>query len=218
MQKSLYVLCLVIFSACHSTVESPIDKDSAAAINMTGEPAIDTGIMTLSSPPEHVQIIPDTVWVEGYFDVGMKRDTAYGVFFGKTGIAREDAEDGESGIEMQYVVRFADPKIKPMPVVNGRHIRLVNEGDLNGDGQDEISIFAQSMHSCVFTTSTWSYLEGRWRRITDYWHVPTTCNYMSDEELESRIVQEDGVIYYYETDMSDKDFPLVKKELTLLKP
>lgn len=215
MQKSLYALCLFFLPACQSTIKSPKETEAATAMNNMVEPAIDTGVMVLT-PPEDAQIIPDTVRVEGYFDEDTSRDVGYGVFFGR--IAGATNGDGaESIAETQYIVRFRDNRIKPMPVMTGRHIRLVNEGDLDNDGEDEISIFVQSMRSCIYTASTWSYVGARWMRITDYWSIPTTCNYLSDEDLQERIVMEDGVLYYYETDVSDKDLPLVKKELTLLK-
>jgi hypothetical protein len=186
-------------------------------MNNTVEPAIDTSVMILSSPPEDIQIVPDTVRVEGYFDGDIRKDIGYGVFFGRINCELPPEEGAEAISETQYIVRFQDNRIRPMPVVTGRHIRLVNEGDLNGDGEDDISIFVQSMHACMYTASTWSYIAGRWKRITDYWNIPTACGYLSDEDLENRIVMEDGVLYYYETDISDKDHPLVKKELTLLK-
>jgi len=186
-------------------------------MNNTVETAIDTGVMILSSPPEEAQIIPDTVLVEGHFDADTSQDVGYGVFYGRIDGEKKHEEDTEVVSKTQYIVRFRDNKIRPMPVVIGRHIRLVNEGDLNGDGQDDISIFVQSMHACLYTCSTWSYMDGRWVRITNYWDIPTACDYLSDEDLEHRVQMEDGVIYYYETDITDKDLPLVKKELTLIR-
>lgn len=216
MQKSLYALCLFFLPACQSMIESPKVNATVTGINLV-ESAIDTGVMILASPPEDAQIIPDTVRVEGYFNPDTSRDIGYGVFFGRIHNENRKGDDTELVAETQYVVRFQDNRIKPMPVVTGRHIRLVNEGDLNTDGQDEISIFVQSMRSCMYTASTWSYQAGRWTRITDYWTIPTVCDYLSDEDLQDRIVMEDGELYYYDTDVSDKDLPLVKKELTLLK-
>lgn len=215
MQKSLYALCLFFLPACYSTIESPKEKETALGMSNIVEPAIDTGMMILTSPPEDAEIIPDTVRVEGYFDSDTSCDKGYGVFFGRTSSDSGNVDDIETAIAKQYIVRFQDNRIRPMPVMTGRHIRLVNEGDLNADGEDEISIFVLSMHSCMYTASTWSYVAGRWARITDYWSIPTACDYLSDEDLQNRIVMEDGMLYYYETDVSDKDLPLVKKELVL---
>ena len=72
MPKSLYALCLLFLPACQSTIESPKANATVTGMNMV-EPAIDTGVMILSSPPEDAQIIPDTVRVEGYFNT----DTAF---------------------------------------------------------------------------------------------------------------------------------------------
>ncbi|TWV94323.1 hypothetical protein [Chitinophaga pinensis] len=216
MQRSLYALGLLFLSACHSTVESPKDNVSATTVNSTAELPIDTGIMTLDAPPEELQFIPDTVHILGDFDGDFRQDTGYGVFYAKRG-DEGNGEEVESDMEYQYIVRFSAVGIKAMPVISGRHIRLVNEGDLNGDGKDEISVFEQSMRACTYTVSTWSYNDNRWTRISDYWYIPTACEYISDEELEKRIVLEDDTVYYYETDVNDSDFPLVRKELRLLR-
>jgi hypothetical protein len=215
MLKSLYALCLFFLPACYSITAPPKGKETALGISNIVEPAIDTGIMILASPPEDAQVIPDTVRVQGYFDEDTSCDKGYGVFFGRIHSDGGSGDNVEAATEKQYIVRFQDNRLRPMPVMTGRHIRLVNEGDLNADGQDEISIFVLSMHSCMYTASTWSYVAGRWTRITDYWSIPTVCDYLSDEDLQNRIVMEDGMLYYYETDVSDKDLPLVKKELLL---
>ncbi|SFO27418.1 hypothetical protein SAMN05428949_4745 [Chitinophaga sp. YR627] len=216
MQRSLYALGLLFLSACHSTVESPKENVSATTVNNMAEAPVDTGMMMLDAPPEELQLIPDTVHILGDFDGDFRQDTGYGVFYAKRG--REgNGEEVESNMEYQYIVRFSAADIRAMPVITGRHIRLVNEGDLNGDGKDEISVFEQSMRACTYTVSTWSYSDGRWLRISDYWYIPTACEYISDEDLEKRIVLEDGTVYYYETDVNDSDFPLVRKELRLLR-
>lgn len=216
MQKSLYALCLLLLPACHAPTEYSGKKESGTDRSPMAEAAIDTGMMVVTSPPEEAQIIPDTVHVGGYFNSDTSYDRGYGVFYGRVPGASATAGGGAL-TETQYIVRFQDNRIRPMPVVTGRHIRLVNEGDLNADGKDEISIFVQSMQACMYTASTWSYTRGRWIRITEYWNIPTACAYMSDEDLQNRIVLEDGVLYYYDTDTNDKDLPLVKKELILIR-
>jgi len=218
MQRSLYALGLILLTACHSPSESPNDDDRMPATGRAPEQPVDTGVMTLNYPPEDAQNIPDTVHLTGHFDMDASKDTAYGIFFKETGNKQNVTGEGEADFETQYVVRFEGARIAPMPVITGRHIRLVNEGDLNEDGKDEISVFAQLMNKCAYNVSTWSYNRGRWVRITAYWTVPTACDYLSDEDLQNRIVLEDGMLFYYETDITDKDFPLVKKELTLIKP
>ncbi|QHS61093.1 hypothetical protein [Chitinophaga agri] len=217
MQRSLYALGLIFLSACHSTVEPLNENTGAAMVSSTVSAPVDTGIMTMDSPPEYLQEIPDSVCISGYFDGDTTLDKGYGVLYNKTG--QDGFSEGSISSDMvyQYIVRFAGGSIAPMPVITARHIRLVNEGDLNGDGKDEISVFEQSMKACSYTVSTWSYTGGRWTRITDYWSIPTACEYISDEELQKRIVLEDDMLYFYETDVNDGNFPLVKKELRLMR-
>ncbi|MBW8688201.1 hypothetical protein [Chitinophaga rhizophila] len=178
-----------------------------------GGPRIDTEMMILGAPPAGLELIPDTVDITGDFNGDAIIDTGYGVFYAKKGRESSGEEDGRSDMEYQYIVRFRQADITAMPVVTGRHIRLINEGDLNNDGKDEISIFEQSMQACTYTVSTWSFDGVKWNRISNSWTIPTACEYISDEELQKRIVLEDGTVYYYETDITDSDFPLVRKEL-----
>jgi hypothetical protein len=216
MQRSLYTVGLFFLSACHSTVESPKENAGKMIVNNAAERSIDTGMMTLDTPPEELELVPDTVHITGYFNQDANVDTGYGVFYAKKGLEGTGENGIGSDMTYQYIVRFQEYSIKAMPVVTARHIRLVNEGDLNEDGKDEISVFEQSMNTCTYTVSTWSYNNNKWDRISDYWSIPTDCEYISDEELQKRIVLEDGTIYFYETDVSDSNFPLVRKELRLV--
>ncbi|SFD21000.1 hypothetical protein SAMN05518672_1011059 [Chitinophaga sp. CF118] len=158
----------------------------------------DTSLMTMPSPPQIAERIPDTLRVEGDFNGDHIVDVAYAVLYR----------------EKRYVVRFSSDSIRSLPLSEGR-IRLVNEEDLNNDGRDDLSIFQESAKGGAYKVSTWSYMNGKWKRITRTWVLPYFCDYISDKELKDRIVIEDGTVYYYDTDMKDENFSLVKKEMLL---
>lgn len=196
MNKCLIVLVFVVLS-CNDPHEQNRQQPAKMKLAIAA-PTADTGLMVISSPPQLTEIIPDTLRIEGNFNGDHILDEAYAVLY------RGD----------KYIVRFSADSLKALPPSKGR-IRLVNEGDLNQDGGDELSVFQESPHGGFYFVSTWSYTKGRWRRITKTWVVPYFCDYISDEELQGRIVLEDGTVYYYEADVKDENFSLVKKEMYL---
>jgi hypothetical protein len=196
MNKCLIVLVFVVLS-CNNPDKENRQKPASVKIAVA-TPIADTGLMTIASPPQFTEIIPDTIRIEGDFNGDHVVDVAYAVLY------RED----------RYIVRFSSDSLRALPPSEGR-IRLVNEGDLNNDGRDELSVFHESKHGCFYYVSTWTYMKGRWKHITKSWILPYFCDYISDEELQDRIVLEDGTVYYYEADVKDENFSLVKKEMFL---
>lgn len=196
MNKCLIVLVFVVLSC-----NNPADKNRQQAANVQIAIPVamtDTGLMTIASPPQLTEIIPDTIRIEGDFNGDHIVDLAYAVLY------RGD----------RYIVRFSSDSLRALPPSEGR-IRLVNEGDLNNDGKDELSVFQESLNGCFYYVNTWTYMKGRWKHLTKSWILPYFCDYISDEELQDRIVQEDGVVYYYEDDVKDENFSLIKKEMFL---
>ena len=196
MNKCLIVLVFVVLSCNNPDVENrqqPANVKIAIAASIA-----DTGLMTITSPPQLTEIIPDTIRIEGDFNGDHIADIAYGVLYRGN----------------RYIVRFSSDSIRALPPCDGR-IRLVNEGDLNNDGGDELSVFQEARQGCYYYVSTWSYMKNRWKHITKSWILPYFCDYVSDEELQDRIVLEDGTVYYYEADVKDENFSLVKKEMLL---
>jgi hypothetical protein len=203
MRKSLFA-CLTLFvTACSNPGASQKNKKAA----QQDQPlSADTTVMIDDSPPHQTEMIPDTVRTEGDFNGDGKPDTAFGVLLVAAAPGKTQGD---------YIVRFSDGSIPSIEAGKGA-IRLINEGDLNEDGHDELSIYQAPEHGCTYTMSTWSLHNNMWRKITDSWEVPTGCNYVSDEDLQNRIVLEDGVVYYYQEDAKDSNhFTREKKEMMI---
>jgi hypothetical protein len=196
MNKCLIVLVFVVLS-CNDPDEQNSQQSANVKIALV-KPVTDTGLMIISSPPQLTEIIPDTIRIQGDFNGDHIADVAYAVLYRGN----------------KYIVRFSSDSLRALPPSEGR-IRLVNEGDLNRDGRDELSVFQESRQGCYYYVSTWSYIRGRWKHITKSWILPFFCDYISDEELQDRIILEDGTVYYYEADVKDENFSLVKKEMFL---
>lgn len=120
----------------------------------------------------------------------------------------------ENGTPEVYEIQFSDPKIKPI-LANCCDIRLINEGDLNNNQTDEISIYQAPMNGCTYSMTTYSIINGKWKKIVDTFLIPTGCEPLSDNDLQQRIFKENSSIYYFETDMTTENAKLVKKKVIM---
>ncbi|MBE0391728.1 hypothetical protein [Flavobacterium sp. PL002] len=120
----------------------------------------------------------------------------------------------EDGTADEYEVQFSGKKLKS--ISSGCcEIRLINEGDLNNDGADEISIFQAPMNGCTYAMTTYSFTKGAWKIIIKTFLIPTGCEYMSDEDLQNRIFVDNSMVYFLDTDMADEEVKLIKKIATI---
>jgi hypothetical protein len=92
-------------------------------------------------------------------------------------------------------------------------ITLINEGDLNGNGSDEISLYQAPMNGNTFSMTTYSHIDSMWVKLVTTFLIPTGGNDLTSEELQNRVFIEDGVLYYYKTDVNDVDFRLIKTKV-----
>ncbi|MBO6201318.1 MAG: hypothetical protein J6N74_06835, partial [Chryseobacterium sp.] len=118
----------------------------------------------------------------------------------------------EDGTPAEYEIRFSDNKIKPIKA-GCCEIILINEGDLNNDGKDEISVYQAPMNGCTYTMTTYSLINGNWKKIVDTFLVPTGCESISNDNLQKMVFRENKQIYYLEKDMSDENGKLIKKKM-----
>ncbi|OMP76326.1 hypothetical protein BW716_25355 [[Flexibacter] sp. ATCC 35208] len=200
MYKSLLFILLAGVVACNSSGKKSVNTPDSL---LSHSVSVDTGIMTEGAPPVNPEAVPDTVRIEGDFNGDGNLDLAYGVLYRKA--MEKEGQD-------EYVIRFSNPDIKPL-VTGFGEIRLINEGDLNNDGRDDLSVYQAPLHGCTYVMSSWSFTKSGWKQLTDPWLVYNGCNYLSDEDLQNRIVLEDGILYYYQEDPNDEHMTLVKKEM-----
>lgn len=202
MYKSLLFILIPGMIACNPPGENANYHPDSLSVRSA---IVDTGVMTVGTPPETPQAVPDTIRIEGDFNGDGNLDLAFGVIYRKA----MEAEGQD-----EYVIRFSNPDIKPLLTGYGE-IRLINEGDLNSDGRDDISVYQAPLHGCSYVMSSWAFTNSGWKQITDPWLVYNGCNYLSDEDLQNRIVVEDGVVYFYQEDPHDEHLTLVKKEMSI---
>ncbi len=193
-----YLLPLLLLLACTPTTP-PADTPLPAAKDTLSPPKNDT--------PK--RLIGETI--EGDFDGDGIPEFAT-VVLTKKG----EGNPVEDGTPDEYQVQFSNPKMEPL-VAGCCEMRLVNEGDLNGDGCDDISLFQAPMNGCSYMMRTYSFKDGDWYQTVEPFLVPTGCDPPADPVVQGYLFREVGATYYLETDMSTEEMLLVKKKAILQK-
>jgi hypothetical protein len=108
--------------------------------------------------------------------------------------------DDDNATTDEYAVYFSNEDIAPLPI-NCCDAILIFEGDLNGDGVDELSVFQSPMNGCTYYWRTFTHKAGEWKELFDGYLIPTGCDALPyEDELLNMVVQEDGNVYYHERD------------------
>lgn len=118
----------------------------------------------------------------------------------------------EDGIADEYEIQFSDKNIASIKIGCCEAI-LVNEGDLNNDDKDELSIFQAPMNGCVYMMRAYTFSESSWEIIVDPFLIPTGCDSVTEKEIQDRIIKENNTIYYFITDPNEGN--LIKQKIKL---
>lgn len=147
--------------------------------------------------------------VEGDFDGDGSKEYAFLVLTEKGG-----GHPLDGGTADKYSIKFSSNDLKSLPI-GCCEARLVNEGDLTNNGTDELSIYQAPVNGNTYTMTTYSFINGDWKVLFDPFLIPTGGDYLSDEELQSRVFLQGDSIYYYDVDVNDENSGLIKKKATL---
>ncbi|MDV6169015.1 hypothetical protein R1T16_11300 [Flavobacterium sp. DG1-102-2] len=121
----------------------------------------------------------------------------------------------EDGTPDEYSVKFSGEKLPDLPIECCEAI-IINEGDLDGDGADEFSVFQAPMNGCVYHFTTYAFKKGKWIKLIEPSLIPTACEEITITELEDRVFNDGGKIYIMETDVNDENFATIRKEAKML--
>ncbi len=114
-------------------------------------------------------------------------------------------------------INFMSGRIEPLKLTSDQlEILMINEGDLDGDGCDELSIYSYPNHGCTNTLTTYSLKNGVWHMFMLPLLVPSFCETVSNEDLQRRIFTEQNKVYKMEVDLNSEDMKLVKVRAELL--
>ena len=148
--------------------------------------------------------------IQGNFTGTNKKETARTMIVmngmnTSTGIDRTKAE---------YIVAFQGRNV-PDIMIKGYESILVNEGDLNGDGMDELSVYSAPLHGCTYIMTTYTFSQGKWKEFIPSFLIPTACENLTDDEIQGKVFKEGKKVYFYETDLNSEDFIQGRKEVNV---
>ncbi|MFP9112369.1 hypothetical protein ACLI1A_00375 [Flavobacterium sp. RHBU_3] len=200
--KKLLIISLLALAACK--------KESTTTDTLTDSISADTA---LAPAP-----MADTVAEDNSETVAPERTTANpeesvtGNFTGKEltamGTLIHEGTDGDED-PSEYSITFNDPAITSLPGGCCGMI-LVNEGDLDGDGLDELGVAQAPLHGCVYDYMAYTYKNGKWKRYVDMFLIPTACEGISREDVQKLVFKEGNTVYFMQADLNDENFKKVK--------
>lgn len=102
-----------------------------------------------------------------------------------------------AGIPDEYAIKFTDKTFPIFSFYPGCcETLLINEGDLNNDGSDEISLFHAPMNGCCYDWMTLTLHNGKWEQLIDMLLLCFGCEgILPKDELQDVITLENGIIY-----------------------
>jgi hypothetical protein len=127
-------------------------------------------------------------------------------------VAESQGNQVEEGTSAMYQLQFSNTNLPPINI-GCCDVRLINEGDLNNNGTDEVSLFQAPVNGCVYSMTTYSFKSGNWLQIVQPFLIPAGCDGTSNEDLQKRIFTEDNNIYYLDADLNDENGRLIKKKV-----
>ena len=122
----------------------------------------------------------------------------------------------ENGIPDEYQIQFSDKNINPIKV-DCCWFKLINEGDLNKDVTDEITIVQAPENGCDGRVRTFTIKAGKSYNLFNEFTIFWCGDAFKNEELQKLVFNENNVIYYYEDD-PDGEKGLIKHKALEMKP
>lgn len=207
MKKLLFISLLALAACKKESTSTDIAADSTAVDSTAVIPATDgTAVSTEDTEivaPERTTANPD--------------ESVTGNFTGKklTAIATLIHEGTDSEDPSQYSITFNDPNIAAVPGVCCG-VLLINEGDLNGDGNDELGVANAPLHGCTYNYQVYTYKNGKWLPYVEMFLFPTLCEGTDRDKVQQLVFKEGNTVYYLNTDFNDEDFKKTKTKAKVL--
>lgn len=107
-------------------------------------------------------------------DRGELRESISGDFNGDGVMERAELYRLSNGDIAEDCIYFSNDAIKPLDskVFEYSAMYLTNEGDLDGDGADDVGLFLHCGESYWGTYAVYSYRGGEWKELLSYGHNP----------------------------------------------
>ncbi len=162
------------------------------------------------SSTHEVKVREIICFLPGKFSNSATPDTAYVIK-----IKEGWGNPAENGTPDEYMLKFTG---RPDSVNIGCcDARLINEGDLNGDGKEEITVYQYPYNGCTTTATTFTNKNNHWSVLFEPFMIFEACEGMCDIDLQNLVTLDGGgnVCYQHFVDTtingSDTFYPLVQK-------
>ncbi|WP_147323505.1 putative periplasmic lipoprotein [Chitinophaga silvatica] len=201
MKKSLIIIGVVL-TGCSTVPTNTQVKDSVSVVQ---NPAVTDSVAT---PEEDIRTyVSDTI--TGDFNGDGKIDSAW-MKLTKQGYGNPV----EDGVPDEYTVFFSDTSLSGIKIGCCEAI-LINEGDLNKDGKDELSTYQASENGNTYRMSTWTFGTGNWQPLFKTFLIPTGGDYIPLSEIEKRVFMRNDSLFYLDFDPNDEGFRTVEVPINL---
>lgn len=149
--------------------------------------------------------------IEGHFT---SKKSAEHIFIKQT--KRGHGNPIEDGVSDEYTLMSTSKTIKALKIGNIEAI-LINEGDLNGDGLDEISVVQTPMNGCTYYFSTFTNVNGTWKKLFEPFLFSNGCEPLKNKDLLNKVFVEKGIVYSLQVDPNDENMKLKRVKMKILK-
>jgi len=204
--KRIFILLFlsISFICCNSNERNPSKKNE-----IINNIASDTTSSQTSDISEEKLMVGKRIY--GDFNGDSKYEYAYVEFLKEVNGPTPQDDNGTYPI---FAIKFSDEEIPPFDI-GCCEATLINEGDLNNDGSDEISIFQSPMNGCTYVWRTINLKNDTAYNIFELFLIPTGCDSeITEDYLQNIVTLEDGKVYYKEKDPNDEN--VHKREAILL--
>jgi len=220
MYKALYPLLLILITSC-SAIEKN-EQTSTADTTVANYDTTTTGHYPPApgndeTPAESSIEIGDSMLITGNFDGDNIPDSGYFVVVDKH-IQQFDPRDYEHGednhldsVTYDYKFYFHDERIGTLADLGGAAVTLINEGDINQDGKDEISVIHQYLQTGMGILNCYTCRNGKWEEIASH-EFGGYYAALDRIEAEGKIIVKDSTPYFYENDDSLGDTLVIRRK------
>lgn len=159
------------------------------------------------TPSNTIESIGDTS-IQGDFDGDGQTETAV-VWQTQEAVGNPLGD----GIPAAFVIRFWESDLQDIDI-NCCEGQLILEGDLDGNGSDEFSVFQDPMNGCAITLKTYRYINQQFEQLQSVL-IPNGCEPLTLKEMQDRVYLEGGKVFVLKVDPNDEGMKLMPEALPL---
>jgi len=207
MKRSLYTLSVILFTACNADTKTPQASDSTSNVSIKFEIRSndDSAALYAAAQP----LIPsDSVF--GDFDGDHVTDTGYLEEINHEEYEPVTAADDEEGDDLHdhlivtYKLHFLGNKLPSITINPLVKVWLINEGDLDSDGRDDISLVKVNHEiMCMSEIETLSKRDTGWTVLVN--RRLGRCGEWEYVESQGILEKKDNLLYFLAADEADVD-------------